>query len=162
MSSHKTTVNFMRYSMTKVTQKKAKSIAKKAKARAYDTNLEASTLFQILSNIGGEFGLIIRHKIEEYGDIDQVSVEESFSYIDWLPHDMYHWLIKQANNGLVKASFVTNSKSEWHQHWHIVADSAKKVVIETKVRNWAKTEVGKSFIKNNGHRNDGVTTFHWI
>ena len=164
MSSPKTMIDSMRYSaMTKkVTDKKAREIAKKAKARGYQGNLEAMALYQILSNIGGEFGLIMRHMIEEYGDIEHGNEEESFAFLRWLPYQLNEWLIKAAKNDLVKASFVTNVNHEWYNHWHIVADSAKKTVIETKVRRWCKTPEGKTFIKCNQHRNDCVTTFHWL
>ena len=149
--------------MTKrVTAEQAKKIAKKAKARGYNANLEAMALYQILTNIGGEFGTIMRHMIEEYGDIEHGTEEESFSFLRWLPCDLNKWLINAAKNNLVKASFVTNVNSDWHQHWHIVADSAKKTVIETKVRRWVKSEQGKYFIKRNEHRGDSITTYHWI
>ena len=149
--------------MTKVVSKEeAKKIAKKAKARGYKGNLEAMTLYQILTNIGGEFGTIMRHMIEEYGDIEHAAEEESFEFLRWLPWDLSVWLKDAAKNNLVKASFVTNVNSDWHQHWHIVADSAKKTVIETKVRRWVKTEEGKRCIKRNEHRGDSITTYHWL
>lgn len=136
-----------------------KNIAKKAKSRAYDSNLEALALFQILSNIGGNFGLIIRHAIKEYEEIEIGDNEsETYHYLSWLPNTMYTWLVNASRNELVKASFITNEQS---RHWHIVADSAKRVVIESKVRRWVKTEEGKRFIKRNEHRNDCITTFHW-
>jgi hypothetical protein len=146
----------------KVSAQKAKEIAKKAKARGYKGNLEAITLYQILTNIGGEFGMIMRHVIEEYGDIEHGDEPESFIFLRWLPHHLNEWLIQAAKNGLVKASFVTNVNSEWNNHWHVVADSAKKVVIETKVRRWVKTKEGKRHIKRNEHRGDCITTYHWI
>ena len=86
-----------------------KEIAKKAKARGYKGNLEAITLYQILTNIGGEFSMIMRHMIEEYGDIEHGDEQESFAFLSWLPHHLNQWLIQAAENGLIKASFVTNS-----------------------------------------------------
>lgn len=149
--------------MTKIISKEeARKIAKRAKARGYKGNLEAMALYQILTNIGGEFGTIMRHMIEEYGDIEHGTEEESFAFLRWLPGDLCAWLKEAAKNNLVKASFVTNVNSEWHQHWHIVADSAKKTVIETKVRRWIKTDQGKDFVKRNEHRGDSITTYHWI
>ena len=91
--------------MTKVvTKEEARKIAKKAKARGYDGNLEAMALYQILSNVGGEFGLIMRHAIKEYGDIEHGNDEESFAFLNWLPYDLREWLITAARKNLVKAS----------------------------------------------------------
>lgn len=164
MSNRKTMINSMRYSTVnkKVSEKEAREIAKKAKARSYKGNLEALALYQILANIGGEFGLIMRHIIEEYDDIEFADEQESFMYLRWLPNHLNKWLVDAANKDLIKASFVTNQNNEWHNHWHIVADSVKKTVIETKVRRWCKTPEGKSYIKKNEHRRDCITTIHWL
>jgi|13_taG_2_1085334.scaffolds.fasta_scaffold00011_63 hypothetical protein len=146
----------------KISEAEAKKIAKVAKKRNYKGNLEAMALYQILTNIGGEFGMIMRHVVEEYNDIEHGSEEESFAFLNWLPNHMVEWLVNSAKNDLVKASFVTNINCQWHNHWHIVADSAKKVVIETKIRRWCKTPEAKKFIKRNEHRNDCITTYHWL
>ena len=147
----------------RLTEKEIKKIAKKAKARAYDTSLEAMTLYQILTNIGGPFGLICRHLVGEYGEIEQASCQdEEYVYLKWLPSHLHDWLIAKSQSGLVKASFITHQGSCYDQHWHIVADSAKKVVIETKVRRWCKSEEGKRFIARNDHRGDTITSYHWL
>lgn len=146
-----------------LSKKKIQQIARKAKARAYDSQLEAMVLYQIASNIGGPFGIICRHIIDEYGDIEQAnSDDEAYAFLRWLPNHLNEWLRTRSKDGLVKASFITNQKSDYDQHWHIVADSAKRTVIETKLRRWVKTPEGKSHIARNEHRCDSITTYHWL
>lgn len=143
--------------------KKLKTIIKNAKAKAFDGNIEAFALYQVLSNVGGDFGLIIRHKIEEYGDIDQVDEEDSYNYIKWLPHDLYKELVALSKDGFVKSSFITNNKrNRYTHHYHIVCCSTRRTRILTKVRNWIKTEKGKKWIKNDEHRKDSITDFHYV
>jgi hypothetical protein len=143
--------------------KKLKTIIKNAKTKAFDSNIEAFTLFHILANIGGDFGLIIRHKIQEYGDIDQVSNNEAYNFIKWLPSNLYEDLVRLSKDGLVKSSFITNNKrNRYTHHYHIVCCATKRTRILTIVRNWVKTKQGKKWIKNNEHRKDSITDFHFV
>ena len=141
-----------------VTPRKAREIASLAKVRAFDTNLESAVVANILCNIGGDIGLIMRHKIECFSDLD---VEESFYFMKWLPSTVYSAIVEIAED-IVVASFVTDANHSYKNQWHISACSIKKKRIETKVRRWALSEEGKKYIKRYNMKKDGVTTIHFI
>ena len=141
-----------------------KEIAKKAKAFAFDSNVKAFTLFYIMANIGGEFGLITRWSIPDIEAIEIAGSEDSAMemVLEWLPWKLASEIRKICDEeGFVNATFMTCTGS-YDQKWHISASSVKKTRIENKIRRWARSSEGKEYMKANCMRKDSITMFHWM
>jgi hypothetical protein len=137
-----------------------KKIAKLAKSRKFDNNLEAVVLFRLLANIGGTFGMIMRHQVEEYSDLDEAENEtEAYAFLNWLPYELKEKLINESKNNLIKASFITNENS-FEILWHISCCFYRANRIKTIARNWVAKN--HNYLKNNQMRDDGITKLHFL
>ena len=137
-----------------------KKIAKLAKSRKFDNNLEAVVLFRLLANIGGTFGMIMRHQVEEYSDLDEAENEkEAYAFLNWLPKDFKEKLINESKNNLVKASFITKEECPG-MLWHISCCSYRANRIKTIARHWVTKN--HNYLKNNRMRSDSITKIHFL
>ena len=143
--------------MPLLTPKKIDIIKKNAKTEAFDCNNAASALFHVMANIGGDIGLITRNSINSTDDIEQVSPEESFLWLSFLPEETAERLKEIAKNHLVTSSFITNSSRKYDTgEWHIVCCSYQKMRIKTILSHLDPKE-----IKKPERKIDDLTTFHF-
>lgn len=127
-------------------------------------NVKAFTLFYIMANIGGEFGLITRWSIEDIEEVETALSESDAMNIvlEWLPCKLASEIKTICDEeGFIQATFITKTNN-YGQKWHISASSVKKTRIENKIRRWARSNEGKEYMKANSMRKDSITMFHWL
>jgi hypothetical protein len=136
--------------------KKTKAIKNKATAIAFDTNNHASALFYIMANVGGMVGLLTRNFSSIY-EIEQVSQENSFNFLNFLPKETQEELMVIAKNHLVISTFITNSSHKYDRgDWHVVCCSYQKIRIKTIL-----SHVNSEYLKKGTRKTDELTTFHF-
>jgi 4-aminobutyrate aminotransferase-like enzyme len=119
-------------------------------------------LYYILSNVGGAFGLILRHKIDEIDQIEScLTLDEAFNlYLSWLPEELVEKLTSQAQKDLVKSTFKVGSDVD-ENAYHMVCSQYRRSRILTIARAWIKNPHSKESLKRNDMREDTITTIHW-
>ena len=136
-----------------------KKIAQAAKAQRFNFNNDAASLYYVMANIGGIFGIIVRNQYSDAIEyIENADTEdEAFSFLNFLEENTIKKLREQAKN-LCTASFITNDKKD-DQHnmkWHLVLDGYKKMRIQTICRAYSEEK-----LKRNDNRYKEDLTVFW-
>ncbi|MAH45873.1 hypothetical protein CMI37_08580 [Candidatus Pacearchaeota archaeon] len=137
-------------------------IKKSKRIHPHSNNSPAVVLYYILSNVGGDFGLILRHKIDEIDQIEScLTLDEAFElYLSWLPEVLVEKLKDQAQKDLVKSTFKVGSDID-RNTYHFVCSQYRRSRILTITRAWIRNPNHREWLKRNDMREDTITTIHW-
>lgn len=117
-------------------------------------------LFRILCSVGGDFGLVMRHTVQEIGDVED---SDEYEWLNWTQdNEFINEMVNLSKKLVIRAVYheqvaIGSYLPEFGYYYE--CDSAIRTIIMTKARNWA--EKNKQFIKRPPDVEDNISVYIW-